>query len=153
MWIPVEEKDMCTSHHYLSTPLVPVLTENMNSRKTQKSLFFAPIWNQEMMIPTGESSFLLGSKPSFQMKAPWRGGVKLCFVKRMVGLPPMLQPASLVLSILFWTSFKSKRMFVFSGLDAMKDLWKPNSLKYMLMNTNVSRIHLVFTDNLKLYIS
>lgn len=67
----------------------------MNSRKTQKSLFFVPIWNQEVMNPSGESLFLLGSKPSFQMKVPWRGGVKPCFVRQMFGLPPVLQLPSL----------------------------------------------------------
>lgn len=102
---------MHTSHHYLSTPLVSELSKNVNSRKTQKNLFFVPVWNQEVMNPTGGSLFLLSSKPSSLMKASCRGRVRPCFVKSMVGLPPKLQPAGLVLSILFWTSFKSKRLF------------------------------------------
>lgn len=44
-------------------------------------------------------------------------------------------------------------MFVVSGLDVMKDLWKPNSFEYMLLHTNVSRTQLAFADNLKLHMS
>lgn len=146
MWIPSWRRGNVYQPLFLSTPLVLNLTKNVNSRKTQKGLFFVPIWNQEVMNLTGESLFRLGSKPSFQKKVPWRGRMKPGFVKQMVGLPPKLPPASLVLSTLFWTSFKSKRRFVFLGPDVVKDLWKPNSLEDMLVHTNVSRRHLAFAD-------
>lgn len=100
---------------------------------------------------TGQS--LASSKPSFQMKGPWRGRLLLCFVKQMMGLPPMLHPADIVLCSFcsVWASFRSKRMFVVSELDALKELWKPNSPKNMLLHINVSGTPLALTDNPRLH--
>lgn len=145
---------MCTNHHYLGRPLVSDLTENVNSRKTQKSPSFVLSEARKEGIPPERACFCSAPNPVSRGK---RLGevVKPCFVKWMVGLPPKLPPprASFFCSVLFWTSFRSKRMFVVSGLGALKDPWKPNSLKFMFMHTNVSRTHLAFTDNLKLPIS
>lgn len=42
-------------------------------------------------------------------------------------------------------------MFVVSELDALKELWKPNSPKNMLLHINVSSTPLAFTDNSRLH--
>lgn len=42
-------------------------------------------------------------------------------------------------------------MFVVSELDALKELWKPNSPKNMPLNINVPSTPLAFTDNSRLY--
>lgn len=151
---------MCTNHHYLGRPLVSDLTENVNSRKTQKSPSFVLSEARKEGIPLERACFCSAPNPVSRGKR--LGGVEWslalwsewsAYLQSFPRPPPLPPRACFFCSVLFWTSFRSKRMFVVSGLGALKDPWKPNSLKFMFMHTNVSRTHLAFTDNLKLPIS
>lgn len=49
------------------------------------------------------------------------------------------------------SQFQEQKDVFVAELDALKELWKPNSPKNMLLHFNVPGTHLAFTDNSRLY--